>query len=93
MSSPGRKPWAERSPMCHNLLIAVLLLLLALLPACKGAGVAGECASTSSLTCLTERKCAYDSGKNCMVCQCSDGALQLHPFNKDGRLPAPNEEK
>lgn len=79
--------------MRHILLIAALFLLALLLTSCKGAGFAGECASTSSLQCLTERKCAYDTGKNCMVCQCSDGALQLHPFNKDGRLPAPNEER
>jgi hypothetical protein len=77
--------------MTRTLILAILLLLT--LTSCKGAGVAGECASTSSIQCLTERKCSYDTGRNCMVCQCADGALMLHPFNKDGRLPAPNEER
>ena len=75
----------------NRLLILVMLLLVVILSSCKGAGVAGECAGTSSVQCLTERKCSYDSGRNCMVCQCADPGMPRFPLDQDGRLPAPSE--
>jgi len=74
----------------NRLLILMALILVACISGCKGAGVAGECASTSSIRCLTERKCSYDATKNCMVCQCAEAMLPpQNPLDQSGRLPDP----
>ncbi len=42
--------------------------------ACKHVPLAGECAESVNLTCLTAKVCAMDSARGCMRCECGPGS-------------------
>ena len=83
----------RHSFMARSVLLSILLFPVLFLSSCKTIHTAGECPDTTSVKCLTERKCSLDISRNCMVCQCADPGMPRYPFNQDNRLPGPAPEQ
>ena len=50
--------------------IAIIIFALLLSSACYTTRVAGECAESVNLKCLTKKICSEDKTRGCQVCTC-----------------------
>jgi len=48
----------------------MVIFLSFMATACRTVPVAGECAETSNIRCLTKKVCDYDNKRGCMKCMC-----------------------
>jgi hypothetical protein len=62
------------------------LLFLALLASCATAKVAGECAGSEELRCMTRKVCAFDRTRGCQTCACESA---LNPAWNEPVRPEP----
>ena len=51
--------------------IVILLMLLALLAACRTMPVAGECPESVGVKCVLGKDCWEDEKRGCRVCRCA----------------------
>jgi hypothetical protein len=49
--------------------VAWLLVVLAL-AACTRTKIAGQCAESANLRCMTKKVCSWDQARGCQVCTC-----------------------
>ena len=55
-------------------MITIIIFLFIGIVSCASTPVAGECKETTSERCLGGKTCAFDEGRQCMVCHCEEPA-------------------